>query len=64
MLRLITLLLFIDRLFIGNFQVPLLKKWIENDTTDENEETAQKEVLPRESSSGSMSFSTMRRRGN
>ncbi|CEP08087.1 hypothetical protein [Parasitella parasitica] len=54
----------ICQLFIGNFQVQALKKWVENDPVIEdgnlNNDT---EVLPR-TSSESMQLSTMRRRTN
>ena len=51
------------RLFIGNFQVPLLKKWIENDPTEDDPVNDSSEVLPRESTE-SIQLSTMRRRAN
>lgn len=51
------------RLFIGNFQVPILKKWIENDPTEDDPVNDSSEVLPRESAESSQ-LSTMRRRAN
>lgn len=57
----------IPRLFIGNFQVPILKKWIENDITDEQLlDGNTQEVLPTRDSSAvdSVPLSIMRRRGN
>ena len=52
------------RLFIGNFQVPYLKKWIENDVTDEQLADQQAQQLTRDSTLESIPLSTMRRRGN
>ncbi|EPB83830.1 hypothetical protein HMPREF1544_09404 [Mucor circinelloides 1006PhL] len=52
----------ICQLFIGNFQVPMLKKWIENDPV-EDDISDNTEVLPRESTE-SIHLSNMRRRAN
>ncbi|KAL9539858.1 hypothetical protein PS6_011018 [Mucor atramentarius] len=52
----------ICQLFIGNFQVPMLKKWIENDPV-EDDVSDNTQVLPRESAE-SIQLSTMRRRAN
>jgi hypothetical protein len=53
------LFMLLHRLFIGNFQVPMLKKWIDNDQDNQLDDTT--ETLPRDSVE-SASLSTMRRR--
>ncbi|GAN08721.1 conserved hypothetical protein [Mucor ambiguus] len=53
----------ICQLFIGNFQVPMLKKWIENDPA-EDDIIDNTQVLPTRESAESIQLSTMRRRAN
>jgi hypothetical protein len=59
-IKLFTHVYIYNRLFIGNFQVPILKKWIDNDPS-ENDNQQLDDTLPR-SSTESIYLSTMRRR--
>lgn len=61
LLSLPLLMYHICQLFIGNFQVPILKKWIENDPGNGDQETPESAtVAPRIE----MTLPTIRRRGN
>jgi sodium/bile acid cotransporter 7 len=61
LLSLPLLMYHICQLFIGNFQVPLLKKWIEADPGNQDQELSESTIsAPRIE----MTLPTMRRRGN